>query len=76
MCGKDETVELLLDKGVNLDLKDGRGRTVLDVLEEYTAEQAVKIKTMIQGGLLPLCWALCQLLCGVPLWCSFVCMPI
>ncbi len=49
VCGKDETVELLLDKGVNLDLNDGRGRTVLDILNEYTAEKAVKIKTMIQG---------------------------
>ena len=57
VCGKDETVELLLDKGVNLDLKDGRDRTVLDILNEYTAEKAVKIKTRIQGEA-------CNIYCG------------
>ncbi len=42
-------MELLLDKGVNLDLKDARGKTVLEVLDDYTAEKAIRIKTMIQG---------------------------
>ncbi len=49
MFGKEDTVELLLDKGVNLDLKDAGGKTVLEVLDAFTAEKAVKIKTMIQG---------------------------
>ena len=49
MCGKMETVELLLDKGVNFDLKDSEGRTVLEVLKQYTANQATEIKNKIKG---------------------------
>lgn len=49
MCGKDETVQLLLDKGVNLELRDSNGRTVFDILDEFTAEKAVEIKSMINS---------------------------
>ena len=51
MCGKAETVQLLLDKGVDLSLADGRGRTALQLLEEYpSAERAREIQRIIQGG--------------------------
>jgi len=49
MCGKTETVQLFLDKGTNLELKDSKGRTVVDLLGEYSADIAKKIRTMIQG---------------------------
>ena len=48
-CGKMETVELLLDKGANSDLKDIEGRTVMEVLEQYKANQAAEIRKKIQG---------------------------
>ena len=41
-------VELLLDKGVDCDLKDSEGRTVLDILQVYTANQATEICRKIQ----------------------------
>lgn len=49
MCGKDETVQLLLDKGANLELRDSNGHTVFDVLNEFSAEKALSIKKMING---------------------------
>lgn len=49
MCGKMETVELLLDKGVNFDLKDSEGRTVLEVLEQFPADRATEISRRIQS---------------------------
>ena len=48
MCGKVDMVELLLDKGVDCDLKDKQGRTVLDTLQLYTANQATEIRRRIQ----------------------------
>ena len=49
MCGKTDTVQLLLDKGTNLELKDSQGRTVLDLLAEYPADKAKEICRMIQS---------------------------
>lgn len=49
MCGKGETVQLLLDKGVSLELKDGKERSVLDLLAEFPAERAKEIRRMIEG---------------------------
>lgn len=49
MCGKMETVELLLDKGVNFGLKDSEGRTVLEVMEQFPAGQAAEIRKKIQS---------------------------
>ena len=49
MCGKTDTVQLLLDKGTNLELKDGQGRTVVDLLAEYPADKAKEICRMIQS---------------------------
>ena len=49
MCGKIETVELLLDKGVNFDLKDCEDRTVLEVLDQFKADQATEIRKKILG---------------------------
>ena len=49
MCGKTETVELLLDKGANSHLKDSEGRTVMEVLEQFTANQATEILRKIQS---------------------------
>ena len=49
MCGKMETVELLLDKGVNFTLKDSEDRTVLEVLEQYPAGQAAEIRKKIES---------------------------
>ena len=48
MCGKMETVELLLDKGVNFDLRDNEGRTVFEVLDQFKANKASEIKRKIQ----------------------------
>ncbi len=49
MCGKSDTVELLLDKGVNLQLKDAEGHTVLEVMEQFPAGQAAEIRRKIQS---------------------------
>lgn len=49
MCGKMDTVQLLLDKGTNLELKDSQGRTVIDLLAEYPADKAKEICRMIQS---------------------------
>lgn len=50
MCGKMETVELLLDKGVNFDLRDSDGRTVLEVMDQFTANPATEIRRKIEGS--------------------------
>ena len=64
MCGKAETVQLLLDKGVDLSLADGRGRTALQLLEEYpSAERAREIQRIIQGG-----WCMCVCVDDDPLF--------
>ena len=42
-------VELLLDKGVDLDLKDAEGRTVVEMLEQFTANQATEIRRKIKS---------------------------
>ena len=47
MCGKTETMQLFLDKGTILELKDSKGRTVVDLLGEYSADIAKKMRTMI-----------------------------
>ena len=49
MCGKVETVELLMDKGVNFELRDSEGRTVLEVMEQFPAGQAAEIRKKIQS---------------------------
>ena len=49
MCGKSETVELLLDKGVNVGLRDAEGHTVMEVMEQYPAGPATEIRRKIQS---------------------------
>ena len=49
MCGKMETVELLLDKGVNYDLRDSEGRTVQELLDQFPADRANEIGKKIQS---------------------------
>ena len=43
MCGKQETVKLLLDKGIDISLKDSNGKTILARLTEIPATRARKI---------------------------------
>lgn len=50
LCGKVDTVELLLDKGVNFDLKDMEGRTVMQLLKEFTAPRAAEIRRKIKSN--------------------------
>ena len=48
LCGKIDMVELLLDKGVDYNLKNAEGCTVMDILEQFTANQATEIRRKIQ----------------------------
>ena len=48
LCGKDETVRLLLDKGIDTKLKNKDNKTVLEVLSEYPAEQSRRIQSIIR----------------------------
>lgn len=47
MCGKQETVKLLLDKGIDISLKDSNGKTILAILTEIPATRARKIHSLI-----------------------------
>ena len=33
-------MELLLDKGIDLGLKDGNGRTVMEMMKQFTSNEA------------------------------------
>lgn len=48
LCGKEDTVRLLLDKGIDTSLKNKDGKNVLEMLSEYTAEQARRIQAIIR----------------------------
>ena len=49
MYGKIDIVKLLLDKHVNLNLRDQQNCTVLQMLDKFTSSRYEPIKTLIRG---------------------------
>ena len=49
MYGKVDIVKLLLDKHVNLNLRDQQNCTVLQMLDKFTSSRYEPIKTLIRG---------------------------
>jgi hypothetical protein len=50
LCGKENTVKLLLDKGIDLNLKDSEGRTVLELLSDFKGDKYNQIRSLIQSS--------------------------
>ena len=49
MYGKIDIVKLLLDKNIDLSLKDQDSCTVLQMLDKFTSSRYEPIKTLIRG---------------------------
>ena len=49
MYGKIEIVKLLLDKNIDLSLKDKDDCTVLEMLDKFTSSRYEPIKALIRG---------------------------
>uniref|UniRef100_A0A8C0UST8 Ankyrin repeat and sterile alpha motif domain-containing protein 1B n=1 Tax=Cyanistes caeruleus TaxID=156563 RepID=A0A8C0UST8_CYACU len=49
LFGKVEVVRILLETGIDTNIKDSLGRTVLDILKEHPSQQSLQIAALLQG---------------------------
>uniref|UniRef100_A0A8C0UR47 Ankyrin repeat and sterile alpha motif domain-containing protein 1B-like n=1 Tax=Cyanistes caeruleus TaxID=156563 RepID=A0A8C0UR47_CYACU len=48
LFGKVEVVRILLETGIDTNIKDSLGRTVLDILKEHPSQQSLQIAALLQ----------------------------
>ncbi|KAK2102427.1 hypothetical protein P7K49_020094, partial [Saguinus oedipus] len=48
LFGKVDVVRVLLETGIDANIKDSLGRTVLDILKEHPSQKSLQIATLLQ----------------------------